>query len=167
MPNRILDSLAAGLDDLRTEYEAALPAIHRVVGELHSLRSGLAPGVAATSAPAGAPLEHGPAPEPRPNFAEIEVRDSGISELLALQELLANVPGISRVSLTGMTDGRARMLVELSDNIAVPETADDGGAPTLICAFCSRVLAEGGAGISHGLCEKCAGPFVAAAGGAD
>lgn len=162
--NRVLEGLASGLDELCAEYEAALRAIHRLVRELQGLRDGLQPS-AAQAGPREAAAARPPADAPLPpRMAEIEVRESGVSEVLALQEVLANVPGISRVTLTGTSEGRVRILVELTQDIA-SQPAADRPAPTLVCAFCSHVISEGGVELSHGLCAECAGPFLRGAQG--
>lgn len=33
-------------------------------------------------------------------------------------------------------------------------------APTVVCAWCDRLLREGGHGVSHGMCEPCAEKFA-------
>jgi hypothetical protein len=162
MPNRILDSLAAGLDELRLEYEAAVPTIRRVVAELQVLRRGLSEAATPSGIPKALPVVGTRSEDRRPQIAEIETQDSGISELLALQELLANVPDVSRVTVTGMKEGRARLLVELADGTGQPPPQEVEKQPTLVCAFCLRVLVEAGPAISHGLCDRCAQPFVRA-----
>ncbi|MGH7752881.1 MAG: hypothetical protein ACREN5_08705 [Gemmatimonadales bacterium] len=73
-----------------------------------------------------------------------------LERVLNFQEALALVEGVTNITLIGAPEGRAHLVVELGE---VAKAAVD---PTIVCAWCGRLIAEGGAQVSHGLCPDCA-----------
>jgi hypothetical protein len=85
--------------------------------------------------------------------------------LLVFQDDLTNIPGVASVTVAGVGAGGTKFLVELesvaegSRRAAEPEPPP-AESPTLICAWCGRLIARGGPQVSHGLCPECSAPFV-------
>lgn len=89
---------------------------------------------------------------------ELRVEEGTVDQLLQLQEQLSRIPGISGITVTGVGEGRAGLLVHLGARDPVPSGADEG--PTIVCVMCGRTINVGSAAISHGLCPSCTTSYL-------
>jgi hypothetical protein len=128
-----VEQLFEPLHELLIRYRRAAERLAHVIGTIESaLRH-----------------ESGGARIDRPVHARIETSTSELDAIMAFQDLLAELPGVLKVTVTGAAGGRASLLVEL----ATPTS------PKLVCSSCGKVLREGSEPASHGLCADCQGSF--------
>ena len=149
----LVEALLEPLRDLRDQYVRARALVEQIESELEGIAAravpegGVAP--AARVAPAGAL---------RPPLARLQVRFPDRPALLAFEQQLSALEGVASVTVAGSTANECTLLVELLDD-------GNGGpaprAPTIVCTHCGRVLFEGNAEISHGLCPDCLREFGA------
>lgn len=171
MNRELMDALVAPLAKLRQDYALMAEAASRLATQLDAIQPqplvparGLKPQTA----------EHAmdrPRPEPaesdvcRPT--QVDVVGADFENLLSLQEQLSNFERVLRVSVTRLEPGRASLLVEMAPDSGSEQpgeafASDDTPPeePTVLCAWCGRLISAGSSAISHGLCPECAGPFV-------
>lgn len=99
---------------LRDEYTAAAARIQGIIAGLERLASGAMKAQRSSAAPADAETKQPAATdEPRPRKLAMEVKGTGFGELLDFQEKLSAIPGVSRVSIVAIEEGRANLVVEL------------------------------------------------------
>ncbi len=152
----IATEILAPLVALRARYLATQQLITRLLDSL-------APFVESRTGPAPVPPSRSPSPEAArtgrgPVRAALDVESDEIGVLLDFQERLATLEGVESIAVAGTTSGGTRLIVELAD--VSPEPAPfapvDIGLPTLLCAWCGKLMRAGTRDISHGLCEDCA-----------
>lgn len=85
----------------------------------------------------------------RYDVAHIETPTGDLDVLLAFQERLSELDGVTKVTVTGSTTNRSTFLVELAQ-----ESGQDS-SQAILCSVCERVIREGRRPASHGLCEDC------------
>ncbi len=157
----LLDALISPLLELRERYGIA----RRVLAALTDGVEQLAASVGATAAP---PPNTTPSPgptaaagtraaqrdAPRVVATPVDVLADDLETVLDFQEALAQVEGVAGISIVATSEGRAHLVVDLH----TPEEREAAGesTPTVVCAWCGKLIAAGGAAISHGLCPDCA-----------
>lgn len=142
----VLAGLRAPLHRVLDEYIDARAELDSIID---TLRAALGDSLAQDER--DIPESHAPGtPAERDNRAmRIEVRGGDIARIIDFQERLALVADVSRVSVVGLDNGRATLIVELGE----PED------PTVVCMGCGKTLVAGGRHQSHGLCDSCATAF--------
>ena len=88
-------------------------------------------------------------PAPRQEFARIETPTGDLDALLAFQERLSELDGVTKVTVTGSSSGRSTFLVELA------QESDAEVRQQIRCSVCDKVIQEGSLPASHGLCDDC------------
>ena len=92
----------------------------------------------------------------------IEVPEASVDDLLDFQEQLSQIPGVSITLIQGLRKGGVSFLVRLDSENEDPY--EDGSSlesqPRVVCMFCGKVISDGTAGVSHGLCPDCARAFL-------
>lgn len=137
MPNDpLLEALAAPMRDLLGRYRAASAWM---ADAMQTLSAHVEP---AASAPPDRPAA--PPPPPRPAVATLETATGDVETLLEFQERLSEIPGVMKVTVAGLKDGRSTFLVELAEETQL-----------VVCTSCGKTLVEGRPPASHGLCEDC------------
>jgi len=97
-------------------------------------------------------LERPDAPEPgRPQVARIETPSADLPSLLNFQEQLAELQGVTKVTITGSGSRGTVFLVELDDGAHSQNR--------VVCSQCGKTLNDGPEPVSHGLCEDCRALF--------
>jgi phosphohistidine phosphatase SixA len=91
-------------------------------------------------------------PPARPRIARIETDTGDIEAILAFQERLAAIDGVTKVTIAGSTPDRASFLVEL-------ESENDAAQAQIECSVCGKIIQPGTLPASHGLCESCREEF--------
>jgi hypothetical protein len=137
---------------LRDRYERAQRVLSNLTGGVEQLASSASAGQRGGGPPGAAGR-----PETRSagsTTARLEVRSQDLERVLDFQEALALVEGVERISIVGTTEDGAHLIVQLTSE-KEPEL-DAGDEPTLVCAWCGRLIAAGSEEISHGLCADCA-----------
>jgi hypothetical protein len=164
----LVDAIHAPLVAAMREYNAAIAAMAQIVDALRPLTNALGMPEAAEPAPPSAqpaspipsavPVTTAEAGEPAAarealEAVDIEVTAADEVTILEFEEQLAELPGVTRVSLKSYAQGKAILSVELQS--ALPAT--DGDPPlSVVCAWCGKLLTVGEARVSHGLCADCA-----------
>jgi len=93
----------------------------------------------------------------------LEASPTPTESLLTFKDALAETDGIGRVLLTEFVDDHATLVVTaVSAGLDVIATE----APSVVCAWCGRMLTVGGSMVSHGICPACAAETAARASGA-
>lgn len=87
-----------------------------------------------------------------------------MESLLTFRDTLAETRGVGRVLLTEFVDDHATFLVAL-ESASAEFTATE--APSVVCAWCGRLLTVGGSLISHGICPACAARTAAGVSGTE
>ena len=90
----------------------------------------------------------------------LEAAPTPTESLLTFRDALAETAGVGRVLLTEFGDDHATFAITAAS--AGPEaTATE--APSVVCAWCGRLLTLGGSMVSHGICPACAARTTAGA----
>lgn len=171
MDRDLMDALVAPLTKLRQDYSLMAEVAARLATQLDAIHPQL-PSAARGLKPQAA--EHPAERPPSDAFGDraarptqVDVEGADFENLLNLQEQLSNLERVLRVSVTRLEHGRATLLVEMAPDSG-PEQPREAFAsddtppeePTVLCAWCGKLISAGSSAISHGLCPECAGPFV-------
>ncbi|MGE0600099.1 MAG: hypothetical protein AB7J35_09460 [Dehalococcoidia bacterium] len=90
-----------------------------------------------------------PASPARHDIARIETPTGDLDALLAFQERLSDLEGVTKVTVTGSSAERSTFLVELAQE-SLEEVQQQ-----IRCSVCDKVIREGSLPASHGLCDDC------------
>ena len=151
----LLDSLLQPLRDLQQQYTRALELVERIEAELDAVVSRVAESEMARDASAR-PRTPGPPTPKRPPLARLQVHFPNQEALLLFEQRVSALDGVASVTVAGSTPTESTLLVEL---FGPGGPASPATAPTIVCTNCGRVLFEGSAEISHGLCPDCLREF--------
>lgn len=144
MPNDpLMEALAAPMRELLGRYRAAAAWMADAMQTLAAHLDAAPP--AASPSPARPAAPH---PPPRPAVATLQAESGDVETLLEFQERLSEIPGVLKVTVAGLKDGRSTFLVELAEE-----------AQLVVCTSCGKTLVEGRPPASHGLCEDCRGSY--------
>ncbi len=143
MPNDpLMEALAAPMRDLLGRYRAASAWM---ADAMQTLAAHIETAPPAASAPTDRPDAP---PVARPAVATLQAASGDVETLLEFQERLSEIPGVMKVTVAGLKDGRSTFLVELAEE-----------AQLVVCTSCGKTLVEGRPPASHGLCEDCRGNY--------
>jgi hypothetical protein len=149
----LLEALVQPLRDLQDQYVRARALAERIESELGAVASRVLPGAGMAR-----PAHAAPAGASRPPLARLQVRFPDQPALLAFEQQLSALEGVASVTVAGSTANECTLLVELLGDASAGYAP---AAPTIVCTNCGRVLFEGSAEISHGLCPDCLREFGA------
>ena len=155
-PDPIAEEILSPLTALQTRYLSARELLDRLLEGLEPLTRGPEDRTP-RAMPGGArrPVTRGSATA-TPIRAELDVESDDLEALLDFQERLSTLSGVESIAVAGTTPTGARIIVELTGTFPGTLDMDDEELPTLVCAWCGKLMRAGGDQVSHGLCEDCA-----------
>ena len=97
-----------------------------------------------------------------PNDVRIEVAKASVDDLLDFQEQLSQISGVSNIVIEGLCEGGVSLLVQLESKNGDFDGEESllESQPRVVCVLCGKVISEGTAEVSHGLCPGCTRAFL-------